>query len=258
VIRIAHLSDLHFGAHLPGLVAPLLADIADFAPDAIAVSGDLTQRAAPDEFRQAAAFLKALPAPAVCVPGNHDIPGGAVLERFADPRRRWRRFIGASTEPELLLPGAALIGLDTVRRAQPHLDWSAGGVSAARRGRLEARLDALGGRVVVVVAHHPLRHPAWAAHRAVPLGGAAAMSSLSRARVPALLAGHLHEAGRVGSAPAIIIGGSSLSHRTGGRPNSWTLVEIEGSEVRTSLRIAADGAWHAQPAARAMALPEGG
>ena len=180
MIRIAHLSDLHFGAHIPDLVAPLIADIAAMAPDAVAISGDLTQRADPVEFAQAAAFLETLPVPFLAVPGNHDIPGSALLERMTDPRGRWRRFISAATEPTLLLPGAALIGLDTVRRAQPHLDWSAGGVSSARRMRLEMRLRACAGRVLVVVAHHPRGQPAGGAGRAPPRGAEAARGCSAR------------------------------------------------------------------------------
>ncbi|BDG74814.1 metallophosphoesterase family protein [Roseomonas fluvialis] len=245
MIRIAHLSDLHFGAHIPGLVEPLLADIARFAPDAIAISGDLTQRAQPEEFAQAAAFLAALPAPCVAVPGNHDIPGGAVLERLADPRRRWRRFIGAETEPMLLLPGAALVGLDTVRRVQPRLDWSAGGVSSRRRARLAARLAACAGRSIVVVAHHPLRHPAAIPGRSAPIGGEAALAMLADAGVAAVLSGHLHRPGRIPGPPEIVLTGSSLSHRTRGLPNSWTLVELDGGALRVNAREDSGDGWRA-------------
>lgn len=252
-IRIAHLSDLHFGAHLPALVGPLLEDIAAMAPDAVAISGDLTQRAEPVEFAQAAAFLAALPAPCLAVPGNHDIPAGAVLERLTDPRGRWRRFIGAATEPTLLLPGAALIGLDTVRRAQPHLDWSAGGVSATRRMRLEMRLRACAGRVLVVVAHHPLRHPAWETTRAAPAGATAALAALTQAGVAAVLSGHLHRADRVAAVPPIILAGSTLSHRTKGQPNSWMLVEIADGTVRATLRVAEGTTWRAAEACATVA-----
>lgn len=248
MIRIAHLSDLHFGAHLPELVAPLMADIAALAPDAVAISGDLTQRADPVEFAQAAAFLEALPVPFLAVPGNHDIPGTALLERMTDPRGRWRRYISAATEPTLLLPGVALIGLDTVRRAQAHLDWSAGGVSSARRMRLEMRMRACAGRVLVVVAHHPLCHPPWETGRAVPIGADAALASLAQAGVAAVLSGHLHRVDRVATVPPIILAGSTLSHRTKGQLNSWMLVEIDGTAVRTSLRVAEGTTWRAAEA----------
>ena len=42
---IVHLSDLHFGRVDPRLIAPLLRTVERVAPDLVAVSGDLTQRA---------------------------------------------------------------------------------------------------------------------------------------------------------------------------------------------------------------------
>lgn len=253
MIRIAHLSDLHFGAHLPRLVAPLLADIARFAPDAVAISGDLTQRARPAEFEAAAAFLAALPAPVVAVPGNHDIPRGALLERLADPRRRWRRFIAEDTEPMLMLPGAAIVGLDTVRRAQPHLDWSAGGISTRRRDRLAARLGGCAGRSIVVVAHHPLRHPGAVPGRAAPAGGEATFAMLAGAGVAAVLAGHLHLAARIPGRPETVLTGSSLSHRTRGLPNGWTLIELEAGRIGITRREDRGAGWQAAERARPAA-----
>ena len=71
---LVHLSDLHFGRTDPAVIEPLLASVHAQRPDCVVVSGDLTQRAKPDEFRQARAFLGRLPEPQVVVPGNHDVP----------------------------------------------------------------------------------------------------------------------------------------------------------------------------------------
>jgi len=242
-MRIAHLSDLHFGAHRPELVAPLIADITHFAPDVIAISGDLTQVASRVEFDQAAEFLAALPAPVVAVPGNHDIPKIAILERMIDPRRRWKRRIAPNTEPGVILPGLAVLGLDTVRRAQAHLDWSAGGISDRRLARLMARVAAAHPRTVVVVCHHPLRHPAWAWNRALPVGAGRALEAMRRAGVAAILSGHLHHASTPIGTPPVMIGGSSLSHRVRGVPNSWSLVELGDGAPVARVRVATGGAW---------------
>lgn len=243
MIRVAHLSDLHFGAHRPELIDPLIADIRRCAPDAIAISGDLTQRAQTDEFRAAADFIAALPAPVVAVPGNHDIPARDLVERMFDPRKRWRRSISVTTEPVVTLPGLALIGMDTVRRAQPHLDWSAGSVSAARLARLAMRMEAAEGRIVVVVAHHPLRHPPAAFHRARPVGADAALAMMRRSGVSAILSGHLHDSAQPPGAPPVMITGSSLSHRVRGVPNVWSLVELGDGPPRRRLRFAQGDGW---------------
>src|SRR6188508_1698757 len=96
---IVHLSDLHFGASDPALVAAVLDEVRRLAPDVIAVSGDLTQRARHSQFRAARAFLEALPAPIVVVPGNHDVPLYNVFARFTDPLRGFRKHVARGTTP---------------------------------------------------------------------------------------------------------------------------------------------------------------
>ena len=72
--RIAHLSDLHFGRDRPELLDPLVEAVNDLSPDLAAISGDLTQRARPAQFRAARDFIDRLEAPVLAVPGNHDVP----------------------------------------------------------------------------------------------------------------------------------------------------------------------------------------
>src|SRR5438132_1112824 len=71
---IAHISDLHFGRADPAIVAALAHDLKESAPDLVAVSGDLTQRARRREFAAARDFLQGLGLPVLAVPGNHDNP----------------------------------------------------------------------------------------------------------------------------------------------------------------------------------------
>lgn len=245
MIRIAHLSDVHFGAHRPDLLDGLMADIAEAAPDAIAVSGDLTQNARVLEFEAAAAFLRALPAPAVVVPGNHDIPRLDLRARFMEPRARWRLHLGAETEPTLLLDGVALLGLDTVRRAQWHLDWSAGGISATQRLRLAARLEAIGDRLPVLVAHHPLRNPPEMARtRMLPHGHRALRAMLRAAGVRVVLCGHLHQAAVLrDGGPTMVIAASGISHRVPDAANGWNLLCIDGGQITVERRGFRRGRW---------------
>ena len=65
---VVHLSDVHFGRVDSRIVAPLVAAIRAIAPDLVAVSGDLTQRARRRQFREARAFLDQLPSPMLVVP----------------------------------------------------------------------------------------------------------------------------------------------------------------------------------------------
>ena len=96
---IVHLSDLHFGRTDDALLTPLASVIAKLAPDLVAVSGDLTQRARTTEFQAARDFLDRLPEPQIIVPGNHDVPLHNVFTRFIGPLDKYRRYITGDLEP---------------------------------------------------------------------------------------------------------------------------------------------------------------
>jgi 3',5'-cyclic AMP phosphodiesterase CpdA len=51
--RLIHLSDLHFGAHEPQLVEAIETRIDEEKPDLVVISGDFTQRAKTDQFKEA-------------------------------------------------------------------------------------------------------------------------------------------------------------------------------------------------------------
>ncbi|MCP4592306.1 MAG: metallophosphoesterase, partial [bacterium] len=88
-IRILHLSDLHFGPDVDwrARLLPLVADVRDEAGglgfqrlDYLVISGDLTNRAAPEEFEAAFEFVSGLISRfeltaerCIIVPGNHDL-----------------------------------------------------------------------------------------------------------------------------------------------------------------------------------------
>ena len=81
--RILHISDVHFGPpHLPDVAAGVLRLVESRQPDLVALSGDLTQRAKPHQFREACSWVDRIGVPTVTVPGNHDVPLYRVWERF--------------------------------------------------------------------------------------------------------------------------------------------------------------------------------
>jgi len=96
---IVHLSDLHFGRVHPQVIAPMVEAIRQVAPDLVAVSGDLTQRARARQFMEARAFLDRLPMPQIVVPGNHDVPLHNVAARCLQPLRGFRRDIADDLQP---------------------------------------------------------------------------------------------------------------------------------------------------------------
>jgi 3',5'-cyclic AMP phosphodiesterase CpdA len=121
-----HVSDLHFGRPASSERLDSLRDlIPEIAPDAVAISGDLTQRCSKREFMQARAYLDAIEkvAPYIVIPGNHDIRWlGAVWRNMGGLFRkqahefkysRYKRFIFEDLTPSLEVPGAVIAGLNT-------------------------------------------------------------------------------------------------------------------------------------------------
>src|SRR6266496_15746 len=154
--RLLHLSDLHFGAHDEDLVEAVERKADELKPDLIVISGDFTQRARTEQFKEACSFLERLREAGhevLGVPGNHDIPLYDVLRRFLSPLTRYRRFIDETLCPFIELAGVAVLGINTARS----LTFKDGRVSEEQVEFIRetfARTDPDSMRVLVT--HHPL------------------------------------------------------------------------------------------------------
>ena len=93
MIRMAHLSDLHFGSEIPNVTEALLEAVGEISPDVVVISGDFTMAGRRSEYRSAAEFVSRIRAPVVATPGNHDIPAYALWERFTNPLGRYQEWI---------------------------------------------------------------------------------------------------------------------------------------------------------------------
>ena len=116
---LVHLSDLHFGglADLAQIEA-VEALVPDLEPQAIVISGDLSQRARHGEFQRARAHVRELErtAPVYVVPGNHDVQWWwRPLLPFGPGRKyeKYRRYFGPNLTPTLNLPEALIVGVLT-------------------------------------------------------------------------------------------------------------------------------------------------
>jgi 3',5'-cyclic AMP phosphodiesterase CpdA len=249
---IAHLSDLHFGTEDPSVVAALAADLAAEPPDLLAVSGDLTQQARHREFAAAMTFLRAIPAPMLAVPGNHDMTPYDVVERFTDPYGRWRRHVAEETEPVFQDDEIAVVGLNTARRGGLYLNWARGRVSRSRLARAEARLAALpGGLFRIVVAHHPFVAPALKPQARLVGNAAPALAAFARQGVGLVLTGHLHlgDIRPVGEAGMLLVqAATATSTRLRGTPNAYNRITVANGQARVTTRVWDGAAWRDAPA----------
>ena len=239
MIRIAQISDLHFGREIQPLVDALLDELRQLQPTLIAVCGDLTQSALRSEFVAARAFLDQLPSPALVVPGNHDLPGWRFWDRFTRPWRLWRQHIGElHTTVSFSAPGLAAVGLNTARQWGAYADWSRGRINLRQVTEAHRTLVAAEpSQLRVLVAHHPLLVTAAAEKRRTVGRGAMALDAL-RHQVDLALGGHVH-LGYSGVAAGLVVAqsGTAFSGRLKGEPNGYNVIEADFAAAQPTLEV---------------------
>lgn len=238
-ITLFQLSDIHFGLEDPVALRWVERCIADERPDAVAITGDLTMRARPREFRAACDWIRSLDVPVTVEIGNHDMPYFNPVERFVDPYRRFRG-IQSLVERELDFADLAIVPLKTTARAQWRLNWSKGCVTRPALARTLAAIDALPeGMGVIVTAHHPLVEVGTDG-TALTTRGEEALEQLARRKVLAVLSGHVHDPfdlvrqTRLG--PIRMIGAGTLSHRLRSTPASFNELRITEGGIEVIAR----------------------
>jgi 3',5'-cyclic AMP phosphodiesterase CpdA len=244
---LVHVSDLHFGRADARLETPLIDAIADAAPDLVAVTGDLTQRARDHQFARARAFLDRLSAPWICVPGNHDMPLDRPFARLVRPFSGYRRHITANLAPHRVLPGLNVQALNT---ADPFA-WQRGRV---RRRQLRAACAAFPGTpgLRVVLAHHPFQHSPETG-KTLMKGAGPALDALADCGADVILSGHLHRwraepfLSRRGAGRLMQVHiGTGLSTRLRGEENDFAILDTEAESCRVTRMVARQGAFEAE------------
>jgi 3',5'-cyclic AMP phosphodiesterase CpdA len=234
MIRLFHVSDVHFGREDKEAIAWFDSLVATEVPDAVIMTGDLTMRARRREYAQGLEWLQALGRPVTVEVGNHDLPYFNLFERFFTP---YSRYLGIErmVEKPLDLPGVQVVPLKTTVRAQWRLNWSKGYVS---RRALDEALACISrappGKSIFVACHHPLIEPhtrmSAQTHR-----GAEALEALAAAGADAVLTGHVHDpfdiAHHVNGRIVRLIGAGTLSERTRTTPPSFNEIQVRNGAL---------------------------
>ncbi|WP_048441956.1 metallophosphoesterase [Caenimonas sp. SL110] len=186
---LLQISDTHFGTAQPAVVEALVALARSQRPDLTVLSGDITQRARPAQFRAARAFTDRLGVPLVAVPGNHDIPLFDLWTRLRHPYARYIASFGNDLEPVHRSPDVLVVCVNTTR-ARRHKD---GEVSAQQVERVAGLLEnAQPEQLRVVVVHQPA---AVIREEDAPNrlhGHAAALERWAQAGADIVMGGHIH------------------------------------------------------------------
>jgi 3',5'-cyclic AMP phosphodiesterase CpdA len=230
---VAHLSDLHFGAIDPQLLEPLRRQLRALAPDIVVISGDLTQRAKPEEFRAARAYLDTLPQPQIVVPGNHDVPLYNVFQRFVSPLGKYRKFISTQLEPSYIDDEIAVIGVNTARS----LVFKGGRINAEQVESVRRKICNVPERVTkIIVTHHPFDMPDnWDKQHQVVGRAAMALKALAECGADVYVSGHMHKSHSgepsvpfdLGGFNALMVSaGTATSTRGRGEQNSFNTLRI--------------------------------
>jgi len=196
MLKVAHISDLHFGAEDERALAFARDYINSSDFDLLLVSGDMTQSGRKLEFEQSAQWLKTLKAPKLLTIGNHDFPVFNLLERLRKPYRRYHELV--MSDPSLhvhqfLCDLAQFTALRTAHPLQWRFDWSLG---AVRNCDLSVSLEAVSQSQRpwnIVMVHHPLRNQLLAEVTGEVRKGVEAAKRLKTAGADLVLSGHIHE-----------------------------------------------------------------
>ena len=194
MITLLHVSDLHFGPpYVEKVGEALQAFAARLTPTAIIASGDFTQRAKPEQFQAARAFLDRFPkVPIVVTPGNHDTPLYRFAERVLNPFGLYREYISPELDTVTRIPGATIVAINSMAPLRGLVN------GRIHRWQLEFVREALEGlpedELRIVVAHHHFAPPPdWEGADVMPQAKRA-LDAFTAMRVDLILGGHLHRA----------------------------------------------------------------
>lgn len=186
---LLHLSDTHFGTEQAPVIEALVALAQRLRPDLVVLSGDITQRARPAQFKAARAFVDRLGAPWLAIPGNHDISLLDPLTRLLRPYARFRAAFGPDLEPCHESAELLVLGVKTTRRRR----HKHGEVSSAQIERVASRLrSAREEQLRVVVVHQPVAVPTAAEEANLLRGSLPARLAWAEAGADLVLGGHIH------------------------------------------------------------------
>lgn len=245
-LAIAHVSDLHFGRDVSlTQVEALEAQLPGLRPDAIVLSGDVSQRARHGEFQMARFFRDRVGriAPVLTIPGNHDVqwwasPFGV---RGSEPLyRKYRRYFGPDLAPHFEIPGAHIMGaLTSYGVAAGSMSWNLNDLAVkghlpdsevVRASRYFAAAPPEAVRVLVV-HHNVLRGDI--SQRMGLARWRRAQQNLRATGADLILCGHDHQeaAGQVDGTVVVSTTGTLTSRTRGQRPSAYNVITVDPDSI---------------------------
>ena len=237
---VLQISDTHFGTEQPLVVEALTKLARQERPDLLVLSGDITQRARPEQFLAARAFVDQLGVPVLAIPGNHDIPLFGLWTRLCSPYARHIAAFGSDLEPVHSSPDLMVVCVNTTR-AWRHKH---GEVSVLQIDRVARLLEGAGAaQLRVVVVHQPVAVTQTEDEPNRLRGYAIALQQWSAAGVDVVMGGHIHlpyvmALQDLARPMWVVQAGTAVSSRVRkGVPNSVNLLRWERDSASGCCRI---------------------
>jgi 3',5'-cyclic AMP phosphodiesterase CpdA len=236
MLRLLHLTDIHFGAENT-LAAAAATEFAHAEPfDLLVLSGDVTQDGRPIEFEAAGRWWAAMPGPKIVTPGNHDMPQVHPARLF-DPFGRYEKRFGPAGSAWFDGPGLAARAFNTARGIQFRPNWSKGALAIGQAEAVAADLSRQPAETLkVAICHHPLVEVPDGPMTGRVIGGAAGARRLAEAGCDLILSGHVHTPFAFpvpyGDGRTYSIGAATLSLRERGTPAGLNVIEAEPGCIR--------------------------
>ena len=192
--RIAWLTDVHAGSALwnAGEMTAVAGAINALSPDAIMITGDLTENDSSGDFTIYTSFRNAITATKYEINGNHDDPTSSYPDRFSFELWKYKFIAPHATYTTGSPPPGALTAGE--------LSWT------------EAELISAAGKIPIVLCHPPL-YNGWSGY--IVAGNTELTAMLDTYNVPLFMSGHYHGYDSISVSGTLQVSGSSLV-----RPNA--------------------------------------
>lgn len=225
---IVQLSDLHVGSQfLPDVFDKLVGEVNEMNPDAIVITGDLTNEGLLKEYQRCKELVSQFNAKKiVTVSGNHDYRNSGYLV--------FKKYFPLQTVTEL---GNDVV-LVTLGTSRP--DRNEGEVGYRQNLWFERTIKKYKDRVKIVAMHHHLIGiPDTGADWVTVIDAGDVLRTVLDTKVDLVLCGHRHRpwAWNLGSLRIVNAGTASSERARGMFENTYNIIKIENKKISVDLKI---------------------
>ena len=225
---LVQLSDLHIGSQFrPKTFAKLVREVNDLKPDAIIITGDLTNERLINEYKECKKLVSKLKTKKIItISGNHDYRNTGYLA--------FKKFFPFKTINEL---GSDVV-LITLGTARP--DRNEGEVGYRQNLWLERTMIKYKDRVKILAMHHHLVGiPDTGSDRVTAIDAGDVLRTILQTNVDIVLCGHKHRpwVWNFGNLQIVNAGTASSERVRGLFENTYNIITIKGKKVAVDLKI---------------------